>query len=494
MAKDVFIGVDVGTTAVKAAAYTNAGVQIVEARHPVKVMRPEDGFSELDMNDLWDAVRTCLYQIAKEIDAADVRSIGVCGQGDGLWMLDAQMQPIRPAILWNDARASSYVQGWIKDGTADIISRQSRTAIWPGTAGAALAWVQDHEPEALARAAHILFAKDWIVYKLTGALGTDYSDATIPFLDLETDTYAPQVFAAIGLPNLSDKLSKPRRASEVGGQLMASVGLPSVPVAVGALDLAAMMTGVGLNAPGDMCLILGTTAVLSYIKSPTPFLSPPVAATVHHPITGDWIRVLAPQSGASAFDWFAALHPNSFGGTDAGEIAAKINEIAQHVPPGANGVMFLPFLTGERAPFVAPEAAASFLGMHASTTKADLARAVMEGTGLSLRHCLHVEDIPSPERVVLTGGGARNPLWCQIIADIIGVTVLANAGEDHGLWGAALIGGGATGALDPMVAHRDEEFAVYTPDPTAHTAYDKLFATYLKTIEASRAIWTAMRT
>lgn len=139
MAKDVFIGVDVGTTAVKAAAYTNAGVQIVEARHPVKVMRPEDGFSELDMNDLWDAVRTCLYQIAKEIDAADVRSIGVCGQGDGLWMLDAQMQPIRPAILWNDARASSYVQGWIEDGTADIISRQSRTAIWPGTAGAALA-------------------------------------------------------------------------------------------------------------------------------------------------------------------------------------------------------------------------------------------------------------------------------------------------------------------------------------------------------------------
>ena len=134
-------------------------------------------------------------------------------------------------------------------------SRQSRTAIWPGTAGAALAWVQDHEPEALARAAHILFAKDWIVYKLTGFLSTDYSDATIPFLDLETDTYAPQVFIALGLPYLSDKLPKRRRASEIAGQLTARVGLPPVPVAVASLDLAAMMTGVGLNIPGDMCLI-----------------------------------------------------------------------------------------------------------------------------------------------------------------------------------------------------------------------------------------------
>ena len=276
--------------------------------------------------------------------------------------------------------------------------------------------------------------------------------------------------------------------------MTADVGLPAIPVAVGTLDLAAMMTGVGLNAPGDMCLILGTTAVLSYIMPPEPFTQPPVAATVHHPITDDWIRVFAPQSGASAFDWFAGLHPNSFGGDDAGEIAAKINEIAQDVPTGANGVIFQPFLTGERAPFVAPDAAASFLGMRASTTKADLARAVMEGTALSLRHCLHSENSPTPERVVLTGGGARNALWCQIVADIMGLTILANAGEDHGLWGAAMIGGATTGALDPMTVTRDEAFATYSPDADAHATYNVLFETYLKTIDASRAIWTAMRT
>ena len=494
MTEAVFIGVDVGTTAVKAAAYTAAGYQVALARQSVQVRRPHDGFSELSMDLLWDNVQLCLKDVVAEINSSDVRTIGVCGQGDGLWVLDAQMLPVRNAILWNDARASQFVQRWGDDGTSNAISRYARTDIWPGTAGAALAWVQEHEPDAFARAAHIMFAKDWIVYKLTGMIGTDYSDATIPFLDLETSTYSPQVFAALGLPDWSSKLAQPRRATDVAGTLTADVGLPAIPVAVGTLDLAAMMTGVGLNAPGDMCLILGTTAVLSYIMPPEPFTQPPVAATVHHPITDDWIRVFAPQSGASAFDWFAGLHPNSFGGDDAGEIAKKINEIAQDVPAGANGVIFQPFLTGERAPFVAPDAAASFLGMRASTTKADLARAVMEGTALSLRHCLHSENSPTPERVVLTGGGARNALWCQIVADIMGLTILANTSEDHGLWGAAMIGGATTGALDPMTVTRDEAFATYSPDADAHATYNGLFETYLKTIDASRAIWTAMRT
>jgi erythritol kinase len=491
--KDLFIGVDVGTTAVKAAAYTKTGVQVVSARRSVQLHRPKDGFCELPMDQLWDSVAACLEEVASGIDKAQLRSIGVCGQGDGLWMLDAQMQPVRNAILWNDARASSYVQGWVDTGISDKISQASRTAIWPGTAGAALAWVRDNEPDAIARAQHILFAKDWIVYKLTGELGTDFSDATIPFLDLATDKYSSDVFTSLGLPDLSNKLKKPASATKTAGVLKADIGLPAVPVATGALDLAAMMTGLGLSTPGDMCLILGTTAVRSFIMAPEPFTKPPVAATVHHPFTQDWIRVLAPQSGASAFDWFAALHPNSFGGADAGEIASKINEIAKHVPPGANGVIFQPFLTGERAPFVAPDAAASFLGMRPSTTKADLARAVMEGTGLSLRHCLYSENTPAPERVVLTGGGARNTLWCQIVADIMGVTILTNEGEDHGLWGAALLGG-ATVGLDPLNAIRDETFVTYAPDPAAHETYNTLFETYLKTLDASRAIWAAMRT
>ncbi len=494
MSEQLLIGVDTGTTAVKAAAFKVSGEQVAGARRSVAVLRDQSGFSEIAMHDIWTAVAECLREVVGQIDPSQVAGIGVCGQGDGLWMLDDAKQPLRNAILWNDARASAYVSDWAADGTSDAVSRYCRTANWPGTAGSALRWVHDNEPDTFAKAAYILFAKDWIVYKLTGQIGTDFSDATIPFLDLETLQYAPAVFSALGLPDMSDKLATPALANAKAGSLVAVVGLPPVPVARGTLDLASMMAGVGLNATGDMCLILGTTAVLAYVAPPEPFDTPPLAATVHHPLTKDWIRVLAPQTGASAFDWFAALHPNSFGGADAAEIASKINEAAKDVPPGANGVLFLPFLTGERAPFVAPDAAGSFHGMRINTTKADLARAVMEGTGYSLRHCLDASGAPAPERVVLTGGGARNALWCQIVADILGVTIIANASEDHGLWGAALLGGAAAGLSDPLNGARDEDFETYQPDVAAYAVYSAQFPIYLTAIEASQPIWAAMRT
>lgn len=490
----LLIGVDVGTTAVKAAAFTSAGQQVAVARKDVTVLRPFEGWSEMPMEDVWKAAKSCILDVIAQVDPLAIRAIGVCGQGDGLWMLDSDHQPVRNAILWNDARASSYVQDWVADGTSDEISKYCRTAIWPGASGAALRWIQDHEPEAFANAAHILCAKDWIVWKLTGTIGTDFSDATIPFMDLEAGAYAPQVFAALGLPDLTSHLPKPERATELAGPLTAELGCPSVPVARGSSDVCAMMTGLGISSPSDMCLILGTTAVLSYVTLPEPFSEPPLAATLHHPFNDNWIRGLAPQSGASAFDWFAALHPHSFGGEDAATIAGKINSAAEKVPPGANGVLFLPFLTGERAPFVAPEAAASFHGMRADTTSADLARAVMEGTAFSLRHCLDASGAQLPERVVLTGGGARNTLWCQIISDVMGITILANTAEDHGLWGAAQYGGAAAGLITPLSIDRGEDFGVFAPDIAAHKAYTALYDTYLKTIEASRTIWTAMRT
>ena len=494
MSDKLFIGVDVGTTAVKAAAFTTAGQQVAYANQGLTVLRDHDGWSELSMEDVWQATRACLQDVLGRVKADVVQSIGVCGQGDGLWMLDADHQPVRNAILWNDARASGYVQAWASGGTSDAISRYCRTAIWPGASGAALRWVYENERDAFDRAAHFLCAKDWIVWKLTGTIGTDLSDGTIPFMDLETGDYAPQVFEALGLPDLRRKLPKAEPATTLAGALSADLGCPSVPVARGSSDVTAMMTGLGITGPGDMCLILGTTAVLTYVTEPEPFTEPPMGATLHHPFNDNWIRGLAPQSGASAFDWFAALHPNSFGGDDAADIAAKINAAAQDVPPGANGVLFLPFLTGERAPFVAPDAAASFHGMRASSTKADLARAVMEGTALSLRHCLHDSGAIAPERVVLTGGGARNTLWCQIVADVLGLTILANEAEDHGLWGAAIYGGAAAGEIDPVSVKRDEDFAVFDPDTEANETYTALYETYLKAIEASRTIWAAMRT
>ena len=491
--KAILIGIDVGTTAVKAAAFWLNGQSLAVARRSVSVLRESVGFSEIDMEEIWLAVVGCLSEITNNIEVNSISGIGVCGQGDGLWLLDADLKPVRKAILWNDTRASKYVTDWSSDGTNDRISRYCRTSNWPGTSGSALRWVQDNEPKRFAKIKHILYAKDWIVFRLTGKLGTDFSDATIPFFDLEKGHYAVQVFAELGLKNMNYALPTPSKSTSSAGKLNAQLGIPSIPVARGSLDLAAVMTGVGLNAPGDMCLILGTTAVFSFISPPDSFTKPPLAATIHHPFSKNWIRAFTPQTGASALDWFASLHTESLKGNDLGEIATKISQAAKDIPPGANGVLFLPFLTGERAPFVAPEATGSFHGIGINTSSAELARAVMEGTGFSLRHCLQASGAPKPERVVLTGGGARNTLWCQIVADILGVTILANASEDHGLWGAALLGGAAAGLCDPTSNNRDEDFDNYAPNQSFHKVYTDKFQIYLKAIEASREIWTAMR-
>jgi erythritol kinase len=498
MGNSLFLGVDVGTTAIKAGVYDEHGKMLAHDRKPMTVIRPAEAWSEQDMNVLWETTLSCLTAAAAQVDASAVRAIGVCGQGDGLWLLDADKKPLRNAILWNDQRAKQQIAEWIEDGTSDKLAEFCRTANWPGTAGAGLRWLADKEPETLDAAAHILFCKDWIGYRLTGEITTDFSDATIPFYDLENERYAPQAFALLGLPDLSDKFAKPRRATEAAGPirpaLAEQLGLSGeTVVAVGALDLAGMMTGLGLNKPGDMCFILGTTAVFSYIAPPIASPDAVDGATVHHPFTDNWIRVLAPQSGASAFDWFAGLHPSAFGGLSAGEIAEQINEMAADLAPGSSGVTFLPFLTGERAPFVAPHATASFLGMTSKTSKADMARAVMEGASFSLRHCLHSAAVKPSDTITLTGGGARNKFWCQIMADVLGITIVANAAEDHGLWGAALIGAAAADLADPLRPARVEDNLSYIPDPTAHATYNHLFENYLQMIALSRGIWDIQR-
>lgn len=498
MVNSLFIGVDVGTTAIKAGAYDEHGKLLAYDRKPMKVMRPAEGWSEQDMNLLWETTQSCLADAIAQVDGPAVRTIGVCGQGDGLWLLDAEKKPLRNAILWNDQRATQQIAKWVEDGTSDKIQQYCQTANWPGTAGAALRWLTDEEPETLEAAAHILFCKDWIGYCLTGKITADFSDATIPFYDLGNKRYAPEVFTLLGLPDLSSKMARPQPATNSAGtlrpELAQQLGVsPDTSVAVGAIDLASMMTGLGLNAPGDMCFILGTTAVFSYVAPPTPFAGAIDGATVHHPFTEDWIRVLAPQSGASAFDWFAGLHPSAFGGLSAGEIAEQINEMAADIAPGSNGVTFLPYLTGERAPFVAPHATASFLGMTSKTSKADMARAVMEGASFSLRHCVESAAVKPSDTITLTGGGARNRFWCQIMADVLGVTIIANASEDHGLWGAALIGAASIGLAEPNRPARIEENLHYPPDPAAHATYNRLFENYLQMITLSRGIWDIQR-
>ena len=482
----LWLGLDVGTTAVKAAAYTADGKIALSAERPTQVSHTNDGGAEQDMVSVWDSVCACLTEIASDCDASRISSLGICAQGDGMWPLDADLRPVRPAILWSDTRASATrdLEALTRSGQTAAIGRGCHTSIWPGTSGMAWRWLRAAEPSNAARVAHVVTCGDWIGACLTGKVATDYSNATIPFMDIGARAYSDAQFAALECDDLKPCLPAPRPATKLLGHLTPeaarATGLPEgLAVSVPTLDLAAMIVGMGMAEVGETMMILGTTAVANILTDHVLPSDAPVGASVLHPTSGAIIRVLAPSTGAAAFDWFASLHPQSLSGASSAEIAAKLNSMVQKVPAGSNGVTFLPYLTGERAPFVSPGLRASFHGMSQTTTQGELGRAVMEGTALSLRHCYASEtDLPN-RPVRLTGGGARNAVWCQIIADVIGQDIIVGDATDQGLWGAACIGAAATGAGDPikLTARTDTETR-YTADPANHKAYGPIFARY----------------
>lgn len=494
----VRLGLDIGTTAIKAAAYTMQGALVARMEVPSRSFAHGQGGSEQDMRAVWQGVCETLRGIGNQLGDRPIASLGVCGQGDGLWLLDRHGAPLGHAMLWNDTRAARDMAGLDQSGALDAVGLASHTALWPGTSGMLWRWLERHDPDRAARAAHAMTCADWIGYCLTGMIATDFSNATIPFLDLHTRRYSTDALTAMGCERLAPLLAEPRPADTqlgtVTADAAAATGLPQgLSVNVPTLDLAAMIVGMGLQQPGDCMFIMGTTAVVNILTdqvAPTPR---PVGASALHASSNAIIRIFAPTTGASAFDWFAGLHPLSLAGADAGEVAEKLNALVQDVPPGANGVTFLPYLNGERAPFVAPDLSASFHGLRARTTKAEMGRAVMEGTALSLRHCLTAEGHMVEGPVKLAGGGSRNPLWSQIIADVTGTEVVVTRDSDHGLWGAACLGASAAGlGAVASLTGRDEELAHFPPNPGAARAYDRVFDRFQTLSDAARATAQAL--
>ncbi|WOI56289.1 FGGY-family carbohydrate kinase [Palleronia sp. LCG004] len=486
------LALDIGTTAIKAAAFTPDGACMATMQRASATITAPGGRSEQDMEGVWRTVCAVLQGLARQLDPSEIGSLGICAQGDGFWAVDADGQPLGNAILWNDTRAAADVTALERSGASDAVGRASHTSLWPGTSGALWRWLRRAEPERAARVAHVFTCGDWIGYRLTGVAATDRANGSIPFLDLSTGRYSREALAALDCEDLGELLSRPQPADTRLGTILPGMaeatGLPAgLPVATPTLDLAAMILGMGMERPGETMMIMGTTAVVNILTDSVVPESQPAGASALHPTSDAIIRILAPSTGASAFDWFAGLHPTSLGGEDAGAIAAKLDTLVTDVPPGANGVTFLPYLSGERAPFVSPDIAAAFHGLTGRSSKADMARAVMEGTAMSLRHCFVSEGGLPDKPVQLTGGGARNGTWCQIIADILGVPVVTSEGFDQGLWGAATLGAAAAGegrAIDLVM--REDRTRQFDPDPARHEAYDRVFDRYAILSNAAR--------
>ncbi|MBJ3763758.1 xylulokinase [Maribius pontilimi] len=471
----MLLGLDIGTSAVKAALVRD-GVLIETASAELTVLSPRPGWSEQRADQWWDGVRAALGKLQTPL--GDVRGIGLSGQMHAALVLDSDREPIRPAMLWNDNRATAESVALAR--AVPDIGQIAGVPPLPGLTAPKLAWLAAHAPEDHARIAHVLLAKDFIALQLTGEIGTDMSDAAgTLLLDQAARAWSTEIAAAVQvdpawLPPLHE-------ATEVIGHVTAScadaTGLPKgCPVVMGGGDTAVGAVAVGVTEPGRGAISMGTSGQIfvatdRYRPNPDAFLH-----AFAHALPARWFQMAAMLNGARPLAWMAAKMGLQVGAML--ELAARAD--LDRIPT------FLPYLTGERSPHGDPHIRAAFYGMDDATTQGELARAVVEAVAFSFADGAAsfgagLDDVP---HLLALGGGARSDMLLQTIADATGVTLGRALDAAAGpAMGAARLAGVGAGALSLSDLAQQPDVADWfepapTPDPRLRARLDRYRALY----------------
>ncbi|RVX44185.1 xylulokinase [Nonomuraea polychroma] len=479
------ICVDAGTTVIKAVAYDAAGAESAVARRETVVSRPAPGHAEQDMAAVWDAVAATVRQVA----TGDVDFLAVTAQGDGCWLVGADLEPTGPAILWNDARAAATVDSWTREGLAAAAFRINGSSAASGLPHAILTWLREHEPERLERSAAMLTCGGWIFAKLTGEAVAEESDASAPFMDLRARAYSPDLLAMFGL-EWAERLLPPVRSCPVGElspQAAAALGLATgTPVVMAPYDIAATALGAGAVAPGQACDILGTTLCTEVVVDSPALDGDPIGITIALP--EGYLRAFPTFAGTEVVQWTCRL----LGLRE----PAELGELAGRSAPGAGGLTFLPYLSpaGERAPFTDPLARGAMLGLSFEHGREHVARAALEGLTMVIKDCLAATGATelAPTELRVCGGGSASTAWLGMIADVTGLPVRRSADAEVGARGAFLVGLAGTGAAPSIAAAAAEHVRLrdgVEPDPARQAFYAGLFDDFLTLRETSAVSW-----
>lgn len=508
MGDKYLLGIDNGTTVTKAALFDLEGRTIaVGSSKEVKVSHPEPGWAEQSMDELWQAtvvaIRQCLEQAG--VDPVAIAGLSFSGHGGGVWLLDENGRPVRNAIIWLDARAKPYLDQWAADGRADQLYDESGWNLFPGIGPCAIfPWLMEHEPESLERAAVNLTSKDWVKYCLTGELNTDLTMASIAHMSYQTKDYSDRILELTGISRYRPLFSPIVAPWEVAGHITAKAAaetglVEGTPVAAGCWDGTSSALGAGAVAEGEAASVIGTSGVHLVVAN-KPDLDPDrVYSLMYHTVPGLYAKNSLSMLAAGNLNWFErefCLAEKEEGEKRGVSIYQVINEEVAGVPVGAGGILYLPFLQGERAPFVLPEARGVFFGLGDWHNRAHLLRALYEGVALSMRDNYTAMQKGAPLKTTyLTGGGSASEVWCQIMADCTGNTMRISSGEELGARGAAINAGVAVGlfpnhksAVEQMVGIERE----YTPDTNVKARYDTLYRLYTGLIKAVWPLWKQM--
>lgn len=495
----LLLGIDVGSSVAKAALFDTAGRELAAEGRPIPHQRPLPGWSEVDMLAVWQQTASTIRAVLNHTDEAAKRvaAVGVTGCMVGAWMVDAAGAPIRNAILWNDGRAQPLIDDLTR-ATPDLISQvfdEDGCVLQQGCTLPVLAWLARHEPDALARAAHVFGSKDWVRYRLIGSIAADETETAVAPGDIRHRRQSGRMLALFGLDQHAARLPPARPSQSLAGSVTEAAAsetglLPGTPVAIGAGDVPSSAVGVGAVLPGRACTILGTTCLTGAV-TPEPVFEPREVGLLFCLPGSGWLRTMVNVAGTTNLDWaLARLLPDA--GTDRFD---RLERMVGAVAPGANGLIYLPYLSdvGVIAPFVDVAARADFFGLTDQHGTPHLLRAVLEGLAYAIRDCLEAMPTP-PTELRLSGGGGRSEAWCRIIADVTGREVLVPEGSEFGARGAALLAGVATGhyaSVVDAVTTTDRIARRYPPDPAPKAAYDRAFATYRRLRDALRPVWQA---
>jgi xylulokinase len=475
-----FIGIDVSTTASKALVIDASGVVVTSQSQPHELSTPRPLWSEQDPDNWWAATSRALRDVLQTISADEIAAIGLTGQMHGLTSLDAQGRPLRPAILWNDQRSGAQCEAITEKVGAQRLHQLVGTRMLPGFTAPKIRWLKENEPDIYSQIAHVLLPKDYIRFRLSGAYVTDVADGSgFGVVDVGARRWSDEALAAFEisrewLPELCESPEICAYVSEAGA---AETGLKvGTPIVGGAGDQPASGVGNGIVSFGQCSLTVGTSGVAYAISNR---YAPEPDGRLHTfcgPMPGTWFHMGVMLSAAGGLRWLHdELSPNlSY---------PEMNQRAESVPRGSLGLLFAPYLTGERNPHPDPLARGAFVGLTLRHGLPHLIRAVMEGVAFGMRDQLELLRSlgVNPTEAVVSGGAANSPVWRQLLTDIMGIplyTINTNEGAAFGAAILATVGVGEWPDVPTACAQMIRKVDQIEPDAAGVADYERLYPTF----------------
>ncbi|MBO5565237.1 MAG: xylulokinase [Lachnospiraceae bacterium] len=477
-----FMGIDLGTSSLKTLLIDEDGTILSVKAKDYQFASPFGGYAEHDPKEWWGALVETVQGVLAEsgISGEEIRSLSFSGQMHGAVLLDKEGHPLRPAILHCDARSGEEVEK-IRKALGEDVERLMMNPVYSGFLFVSLLWVREHEPELFEKIRYVMLPKDYLKYRLTGEISSDYSDASATLcFDVEKNCWSEEILTRFCIPQeIFPPLTDVSEAvGHVTAQAAEETGLSQKTLVVaGGGDQVMQGIGNGVVHDREACINIGTSGQVSF-QSDIPIHNPKLSTNTFCGYKrGRWITMGAIMNAGLCLKWWNNLLQQ--------KDYAEINRAAGAVAPGSGGVVFLPYLNGERTPHLDPDLSGVFYGVNLKTGRAEMTRAVMEGVTYALYQCFELcGDLGlTPEgAIVSSGGGARSPLWLQIQADVFDNAVKVAQNEEQACLGAAIAAGCGAGVYSTIeegcarvVRYKD---LVVEPDRARHEIYKEYYQIY----------------